>query len=337
MVDRITNKDRQKRMKKAYFIAIDGGGTKTEGVLCTAEGEIVCRRVAAATNPNDVGIEESRRRLAELAGALRDALPAGGEVAALFAGVAGAVGNGEALREALGGHAASVRVDTDAINLLSCAGGGDGACLVCGTGSVCFARRGDKLRRIGGWGCLLDGAGSGYDIGRDAIAAALRVADGRGAGEKESTLLCERVRARLGKAPTEAIPEIYRGGKSFIASLAPEVFAAAREGDPAAADILDRNAAYLAELIAAAERYVCDDGGCETLRVMLGGSILTASDELYTRLCRQVSARVELVRTPMPQVYGALCEALKDGGAAADEKCAERFLNEYKMIKMNDE
>ena len=50
----------------AYYIAIDGGGTKTEAVLCTGDGGIICRTLAGSTNPNDVGAAESGAREGEL-------------------------------------------------------------------------------------------------------------------------------------------------------------------------------------------------------------------------------------------------------------------------------
>lgn len=39
----------------SYYIAIDGGGTKTEALLCTERGDILARAVGGATNPNDIG------------------------------------------------------------------------------------------------------------------------------------------------------------------------------------------------------------------------------------------------------------------------------------------
>ena len=155
----------------AYYIAIDGGGTKTEAVLCTGDGGIICRTLAGSTNPNDVGAAESGARLRRAADTLRAALPVGERVTALFAGVSGATGNIHALESALAGAADKVTVGNDALCLLATAGRGDAVCLIAGTGSVCFVRCGGVLHRIGGWGYLIDGGGGGYDIGRDALSA----------------------------------------------------------------------------------------------------------------------------------------------------------------------
>ena len=43
----------------------------------------------------------------------------------------------------------------------------DGICVVAGTGASGGALVGGKLRQVGGWGHLIDDAGSGFDVGRD--------------------------------------------------------------------------------------------------------------------------------------------------------------------------
>ena len=50
----------------SYYIAIDGGGTKTEALLCTERGDILARAVGGATNPNDIGCDESGKRLHDI-------------------------------------------------------------------------------------------------------------------------------------------------------------------------------------------------------------------------------------------------------------------------------
>ena len=280
------------------FLAIDGGGTKTVAVRVTADGRLLAAARCGATNPNDIGREEACRRLA----ALLDQLGADGRDAALFAGIAGCIGNEDSLLSTLHGRAARVAVGSDAVNLLSVMGHRDGACLISGTGSVCFVRRGEAIRRIGGWGYLLDGGGSGYDIGRDALAAVLRAHDGRGS----PTALTERLSELLGESPHTAIPRIYAGGKAFIASLAPTVCAAAEQGDEAALAILDRNADALGELLAAAKAGFAD----ADMPVQLGGSLLTTAHLLLDRLRSRLPAGITLFRSPAPPVWGAACEAM---------------------------
>lgn len=302
------------------YLAIDGGGTKTEGVRVAADGTILALARVGASNPNDIGRGMAAARLSELL----DQLDANGSDAALFAGIAGAVGNEEILTAAVAGRARRWAVGSDAVNLLSVMGRRDGACLISGTGSVCFARRGEEIQRIGGWGYLLDAGGSGYDIACDGLRAVLRAHDGRG----EPTVLTERMKDALHAPVWAAIPRIYADGKAMIASLAPVVFGAAAAGDKAAAAILDRNAACLAELIKAAASWL---DTIKIVPVLLGGSILTANDAITGRLANLVPAGVTLLRSEAPPVWGAACEAMAMDGVSPDE-AAVRFVASYRRI-----
>ena len=40
---------------ESLYLGIDGGGTKTVFVVVSASGQVLCRKVAHGSNPNDVG------------------------------------------------------------------------------------------------------------------------------------------------------------------------------------------------------------------------------------------------------------------------------------------
>ena len=301
-----------------YYIGIDGGGTKTEGVLTTSEGVILARALCAATNPNDVTPAVSVSRLTDLC---RSLLTTAGlteadmERVSLFCGVAGGINHGPTLENALRAvfpRTPHIRVRSDAHILLS---GelpqGDGACLICGTGSVCFLRLGSELHRIGGWGYLLDSGGSGYNIGRDALEAVLRAHDGRG----EPTALTALVTAHLGGEAHTRITEIYREGKPYIASCAPLVFQAAEEKDAVAIEILRRNAAFLAELVEAAwKQFSATPGRTEiALPVVMGGGISKKCAPMWSELvASELKHGVQATFTvaDAAPVFGAVAEAV---------------------------
>ena len=57
-----------------------------------------------------------------------------------------------------------------------------GMVLIAGTGSICFGRDAVvKQPGSGGYGHKIDDEGSGYALGRDALAAVVRAQDGRAA------------------------------------------------------------------------------------------------------------------------------------------------------------
>ena len=213
-----------------YVIGLDGGGTKTDGVLVGQDGRVLARRCVGASNPNDVGEEASAAVVRALAEVL--AIEAGVPLADcfVFGGISGALNHREGLTARLRSAVPApggVEIDSDMVNLLSAElPDRDGACIICGTGSACFVRRGQEVFRIGGWGYLLDSAGSGYDIGRQALEAALRAQDGRGC----PTALSAKLADALGAPVQDSLTRLYAEGKTLIASLSPAVFTAAREG-----------------------------------------------------------------------------------------------------------
>jgi N-acetylglucosamine kinase-like BadF-type ATPase len=104
-----------------------------------------------------------------------------------------------------------------------------------GTGTVCVARRGERLVKVDGWGMLLGDAGSGFAIGRAGLDAALRHADGRGG----SAALLRAAESRY--APLPELPErIYSAEvpPRAVAAFAADVAREAAGGEPHAEAIL---------------------------------------------------------------------------------------------------
>ena len=129
-----------------------------------------------------------------------------------------------------------------------------GIVVISGTGMIAVGRNPAGLEhRCGGWGWLLDGAGSAMDIGRDGLALSLEMADGR----RPDSPLRTRIWAGLNVSPDD--PHAAQAIKALVvepdfgaagfARLAPLVVAAACEGDAAAADVVERSALALAQMV----------------------------------------------------------------------------------------
>ena len=101
------------------------------------------------------------------------------------------------------GYKARILVVNDALIALQ-AGVGDapGIVIVSGTGSIAYGRndRGEASR-AGGWGYVLGDEGSGYWIGRLALRAVVRHADGRGRATSLTPRLLDAFRRRA-RAPS---------------------------------------------------------------------------------------------------------------------------------------
>ena len=282
-----------------FFLGIDGGGTKTEFAVISCEGYVVRRFVKGGCNPNDVGYAKTLSLICE---GISEVLLEFQSLRSVFCGIAGITAGNYAERLETDLKKAypklKAKIKSDSFNLLAMDESAAMA-VISGTGSVVFIREGECYRRLGGWGYLLDRAGSAYDIGLAVLREALREED---AGEARSCM-SELLLERLGTASVwEHLNTVYREGKPYIASLASVAFEAYRRGDEGAARIIDQTARALAELLnLGVMRY-----GAEPIAVASGGLFLHYTDvmrshiEKYSRVCLHVCR--------LPPVYGA-CRA----------------------------
>lgn len=323
-------------MDARYFIGIDGGGTKTEAVLINGNGHILGRQIETSSNPNDIGLESSVDLLLSVSNRLIRENGLDASEVNLFGGISGVINHRDAMIGMIKKRSAFLNMDiqSDGINLISSElGECDGAAIICGTGSACFLRIGRELIRIGGWGYLLDSAGSGYDIGRQAIEAVLRAHDGRG----KPTLLTDLISESLGAPAELSITKLYSEGKPLIASLAPLVFRADEAGDDAAHTILARNAAALAEYIGAAWRRLCTTGRQpDRMPVVIGGGIAVHYgtrwlDMISPFVDASVHADIRIACNPV--IWGPLVEAVRLNQSHADlDMMKQSFLREYRLL-----
>jgi glucosamine kinase len=231
------------------LIGADVGGSKTavgvsdgEKMLARADGAGAAIRPGRALASAAVIAEVVRRGLAG-AGRLS------GDV--LYVGAAGAGREPERdeLRKALRGEnlATTVMVSTDIeIALAAMFDEGSGIVVSAGTGSVAVGRdRAGKQHRIGGYGWQMGDEGSGYAIGRAALGAVSRAADGR----SPRTALSERVLTASRSDSFEALIRWAAGASpAEVAALAPHVLDVAAHGDPLAQGICDYAARELTQL-----------------------------------------------------------------------------------------
>ena len=252
------------------YIGADGGASKL--MLCLSAGGINrFFKVPECVNPIVCGIDVSARIITDsmLELCRRSGIPQT-EVDGVFAGIAGATESDfkSFLRSRLEESCpnAVCGVSHDGENIVYAAFPESvGVVLISGTGSSCFVRKGGELFRIGGYGAF-DLDGSGYEIGRRAIAHTLKSYDGRA----ERTPLCAHTEKLAGGNCLQNLSKLLSLSVRGNAQFAQAVFAASREGDEAAESILDSAARYLAECVNAAARYfteefdVCTAGGVGT-------------------------------------------------------------------------
>ena len=186
-----------------FYLGMDGGGTKTECVLLAKSPNGLLqeknRFCVSGINYNSYSKEQIRTALFEIGERVEKILPGGQKLAGMGIGAAG-ISNPEAVpfllkwAEKAGFSCTCEICGDDKAALVGAVGTGKGILLISGTGSVCLASDGaGHFYRAGGWGHLIDDAGSAYAIGRDILSAVVKAADGRG----EKTLLTEVVKKYL--------------------------------------------------------------------------------------------------------------------------------------------
>ncbi|MER7476230.1 BadF/BadG/BcrA/BcrD ATPase family protein [Streptomyces sp. NPDC126510] len=209
--------NQERRGVSTLVVGLDAGGTRTRAVLAdAADGRPLGEGAAGPGNALTVPVPRLTEHLAEAVGQAVPE-PDRGRVVAVAGGFAGATGAAEdepGRRNALAALTAALRrlgidagppvVGSDIEAAFASAPGApaDGLALVAGTGAVALRITGRRgVATVDGDGWLLGDDGSGFWIGRAAVRAALRMADGRGA----PTVLAGAVGRELG-VPEEALP-----------------------------------------------------------------------------------------------------------------------------------
>jgi glucosamine kinase len=161
---------------------------------------------------------------------------------------------------------------------------GWGVSVTAGTGVACLVvPRIGGPRIIGGHGYLVGDEGGAFWIGREGLRAALRASDGRG----PATILVEAASARFGGLE-ELGARLHSASRPVndIAHFAPDVLAAADDGDGVAARVADAAAEELIMLVHAAVGVAGarPPDPSMVVPVALGGRLLAEGGPLRRRL-----------------------------------------------------
>jgi N-acetylmuramic acid 6-phosphate etherase len=187
---------------------------------------------------------------------------------------------------------------------------GTGIAVIAGTGSFVFGSVGVQASacgpqpegctptactaRAGGWGFLIGDDGSGYDIARQGLRAAMTAVDGRGPATNLERAFAEALGVSSARDLPAAVAR-HADEREWIAGLARVVFAAAGAGDSVAAGILERAADDLANLVESVARQVFKN--TQPVPLALAGGLLVHSALLQDRLVECVGRRGVIVET----------------------------------------
>jgi N-acetylglucosamine kinase-like BadF-type ATPase len=243
----------------AYYLGIDGGGTKTR---CVLGDETMVLATAMSGGSNIVRLGETQAREAVHTAvrqvcATANISPA--QISAICIGAAGAD------RPAIAAKIRMILVELISetapetalpkievvgdmtIALEAAFGAGSGVIAIAGTGSIAYGRDANgHTARAGGWGFAISDEGSGHWIGRRAISAILSAHD-RGL---ETALTATVLQAWKLNTLDELVRQANSTPPPDFPRLFPIVLRAADEGDSIARDLLTDAGANLASLAA---------------------------------------------------------------------------------------
>lgn len=271
------------REEAAYFLGVDGGGTKTKFMLTDVNGCVLKELTLGACNPTSVGIETTVNIFYDGIKQICAEIPLG--KVSVFIGSAGCgiEENQKIVYERLKVlNLSSLTVGNDAENIIS-AGlrGQDGVIAILGTGSIIYSSFNGKRHRIGGYGHFIGDTFSGSELGRACLEAVFCDIDKSG----PTTSLTQKVIELKGNIISKILSDMYSEGKTYMAELAHLVFEEADCGDTVANSILDRNIERLAKQLSAALSFLPND---TTYPIVLAGGITNFADRFIDRLKERI-------------------------------------------------
>ncbi len=312
-------------------MGIDGGGTKTVGLICNQDGVILSKSVAGSTNVKSRSEVEVRAAIHHVISELTLGVKEG-ELSGVFVSTAGGDREEDQLRwknwlmEVLPGFTGGLEVRNDAYGALASGTfSTEGTVLIAGTGSIAYALDTDGSRRAGGWGYLFGDEGSGYDIGQHALRTVAMMHDGRTTVDKA---FCDELLSylKLTSVP-EMITAIYEDSyaRMKIASIAEVVIALAEKQNPTALGLIQHAYRKLSELIDAIE--------VRSGRLVICGGLMESSFFRNGFLAEVRESGVSNVSFPTlsPAVGACICALIVNGEPITEERKAN-LLSSYQVM-----
>jgi glucosamine kinase len=288
----------------AYFLGVDGGASKTSSVLGD-DRTILGRGTAGSSNVTRVGEAAARESLTvSILQACAAAQISPKQITSTCVGAAGAARENvraqlqRSVREIVQGE---VQIVGDMVIALQAAfGNGPGVIVVAGSGSIAYGRDvSGATVRAGGWGFRISDEGSGYWIGRKAIAASLRVCDER--GEAECRLLSEILKVFALQTREQLVVKANGDPPPDFASLVPAVISLSDHDDEGAQAVLRAAGEELGKLAVVVIKRLFADA--TSVPVAMSGGVFANS-----ALLRQVFYNYLSVAFPAAVTEGTVVE-----------------------------
>jgi len=243
----------------SYFLAVDGGGTKTDSICADENGNIIGKGFSGPTNLTTTSVGAASFNLIEAIRQAVENLPQKeeAEFSVLVMGLAGL----DSQKEKDEAH----KIFTQSLkqynikkfllvndSLIALEGGSENpnsVILISGTGSICYGKNlSGETAKTSGMDFLLADQGSGYAIGRRVLREAVKSFDGRTDKSVLEKLVCDYFKI---PSISELKSEVYNPPltKIEIADLAYLFSKAYEEGDKAAISIFEKTVKEIVQMV----------------------------------------------------------------------------------------
>ena len=297
------------------FLGVDGGQSATAAVIGDETGRVLGSGEAGPCNHAAAG--EGRAKLERaVRGSVGAACAAAGldfSTVAFEAACFGLSGGPDDKREIAASLVRAKEVivtDDAAIALAGATASGHGVIAIAGTGSIAFGRNSQGRRaRAGGWGYIFGDEGSGFDMARQALRAALRMEEGWGPATRLRELLLRETGARNAN---DVLHLFYTDEwpRSRVARFARMVDEAAMESDAVALDLVKRAAQDLALFAGAVREQLFQPGDVVDV-AYIGGVFQSALLLGRFRVLVEMPVGVRCIAPLHGPAEGALWEAIR--------------------------
>ncbi|SEO99770.1 N-acetylglucosamine kinase [Paenibacillus sp. OK076] len=325
----------------AYYLGIDGGGTKTYALLTDDCGNVLGKGMGGNGNHQiDRALAaQSIREAAE--GALNEAGLQIHEVSHTYFGLAGADREVDyrILHPLVQGIGFTQNYSINCDTMISLRAGTNrpyGVALICGTGTNSAGRNpaGEHVQ-VGGFDYMYGDFGGGGSLNIEVFRSVIRSWDGR----EQPTLLTPLLLNFLGYNSVSDMFDDYQDhGKHVPVHAAKLLFKAAAEDDAVALEILTRQGVELGKSAAAVIHKL--EMEKDTFDVVLAGSLLTRGDRGWIRskieqTVATIAPNATIVTLATEPVVGALWSAMDASGHAVSQDVYDkmRTFREFEHIK----
>ena len=297
----------------AVFLGIDGGGSKTS-CLIGDEKSVLGSGMSGGSNLVRLGENSARQALHQ---AIKQACTAAkvtpAQIQRACVGLAGAArpevqdGVRRIIAEIIPG---SLEIISDMeITLEAAFGEGPGVIVIAGTGSIAYARNAQgQTARAGGWGFAISDEGSGYWIGKTAVATAVKEGE-----QSQNTCLLKAI-AKSWNVTThqQMVVAANATPPPDFAALFPVIQKAAEKQNKQAREVLTQAGKELVILAEDVISRVFPEN--DSVPVAMSGGVFAHSSQVrevfYNRLSKEYP-NVRLIEDVIEPVQGALQRARK--------------------------